>query len=507
MKHKPLWMEEQTPALPRISDDCHFDVLVLGGGLTGLTVAYLLTKSGKRVAVLERDRIASGDTGHTTAHLTYVTDLRLGELVRRFGQDAAQLVWRGGSAAINMIEAIVTTENIECDFRRVPGFLHASLLAHEDEQDELEAEATLARELGFEALFVPHVPVVCQQGICFANQAQFHATRYLKSLVQLIQRNGSEVFEQSEVTAVEDDPLAVSANEHRVSADYLVIATHVPLLGNTGIVRGALFQSKIAPYTSYVLGARAPKGTFPEACFWDTSDPYYYLRITQQPDHDYLIFGGEDHKTGQAQNAEERYGRLTEILYGIVPQADIDRSWSGQVIEPHDGLPLIGETADRQFVATGFSGNGFTFGTLAAIMACDSVFGRSNPWQDIFAVSRKPWRGGVWNYVKENLDYPYFLVKDRISAADGAAVEEIAPGDGKVLRLNGRWTACHRDEQGELQQVSAICTHLGCVVHWNNAERTWDCPCHGSRFDTTGAVIAGPAESPLEAARQGANQR
>ena len=309
---------------------------------------------------------------------------------------------------------------------------------------------------------------------------------------------GVAVFENSEVTETEADPLRVKANDEWIDTDYLVIATHVPLMGNAGLLGSALFQTKLAPYSSYVVGAALPKSALPEAEFWDTSDPYYYLRVDAHGTSDYAIFGGLDHKTGQEEDTEARFAELIAMLLKLVPEARVDHRWSGQVVETHDGLPYIGEMADRQFVATGFSGNGTTFGTLAGVMATDAVFGRENPWQELFSVSRKKLRGGTWDYLKENVDYPYYLLRDRLAKAEGDSVADVQPGEGKILKIDGQRVACARDEKGEATLVSAVCTHMGCIVHWNSAERTWDCPCHGSRFKVDGKVLAGPAETPLE---------
>jgi nitrite reductase/ring-hydroxylating ferredoxin subunit len=254
----------------------------------------------------------------------------------------------------------------------------------------------------------------------------------------------------------------------------------------------------LIPYSSYAISARIPRGDFPESSFWDTSNPYYYLRIDRARDHDRAIFGGEDHKTGQADDTAARFKRLEGLLKQLSPKAKIENRWSGQVIETIDGLPLIGETAENQFVATGFAGNGMTFGTLAGMMACDRALGRENPWHIVFDVNRKKIRDGAWKFLRENLDYPYYLLRDRFKSAEAPSARAVKRGEGKVIEVDGQRVACSRDGQGKLYQVSAVCTHLGCLVHWNQAEETWDCPCHGSRFRRTGEVLAGPAESPLE---------
>ncbi|MEX2172824.1 MAG: FAD-dependent oxidoreductase [Pirellulaceae bacterium] len=499
MTTRSLWLDTPLPGFPTLTADRRCDVAILGGGITGLTAAYLLQRAGKSVVVLERDKLAAADTGHTTAHLAYVTDLRLSKLVDTFGEEAARLVWQAGQAAINAIEAIADKERIECQLRRVPGFLHASLTEKSDETHALRDETDLARELGFAASFRETVPHFQKPGIVFPNQAKFHPRAYLAGLARAIEQGGGAIFEQSEATEAAGDPIVVKANGHSVRCEHLVIATHVPLMGKTALVPATLFQTKLAPYSSYAVGAVVPKGTLPEACFWDTSDPYYYLRVDSRAESDYAIFGGEDHKTGQVADTDQCFVKLEAMLKQILPSARPDRRWSGQVVETNDGLPYIGETAQRQYVATGFSGNGMTFGTASAMMICDAITGKENPWQELFSVDRKKVRGGVWQYLKENFDYPYYLIADRLSSSEGTATIDVPRGEGKILTLDGQRVACSRDDQGQVTTVSAVCPHMGCLVHWNGAERTWDCPCHGSRFHPSGEVLAGPAESPLEA--------
>ena len=499
MAMQSYWIDSaQLPRFPKLSEDLQVDVVIVGGGITGITAASLLKKAGRSVALLERDRCACVDTGHTTAHLTYVTDTRLSELAKTFGKDHAQAAWDAGRAAMGQIRALVDDAHIDCGYSSVPGYLHAPWKQPgTDETQRLQEDAALAAELGFDAHYVESIPFAKRAGIRFANQAKFHPLRYLAGLLPRIAGEGSHVFEHTEVTAFQDEPLAVTANGHTIRCDYLVIATHVPLMGTTGLVSATLFQTKLASYSSYAIGAKVPKGIVPEALFSDTDDPYYYLRVDRLPHHDYAIFGGEDHKTGQETDADVCVQRLEEMLASILPQATVDARWTGQVVETHDGLPYIGETADRQFVATGFAGNGMTFGTLGAMMATDAALGKKNPWRDLFDVNRTK-VASVWDYLKENIDYPYYYLKDKLAAAEGTSLDALKRGEGKILKLDGQRVAAYRNAHGKVTKLSAVCTHMGCIVHWNQADSTWDCPCHGSRFQATGAVLAGPAETPLE---------
>ncbi len=497
MSHLSYWLSSASlPRFPPVADDLEVDVAVIGGGLTGITTAYLLKKEGKRVALLERDRCASVDTGHTTAHCTAVTDLRLYEMESRFGRDVAAAVWDAGMAAIEQISACIEYEQIACDFRRVPGYLHSALDEELDSKIDFDREGKLASELGIEMRQADKVPLFDRPGIEFENQAFFHPTKYLAALVARIPGDGSHVFEQSDASEVESSPLCIKVNGRRVSCGAVVMATHNPLVGIASSLGATLFQTKLALYTSYAVSGHVPPGRLPEGLFWDTSDPYYYLRIEKRRGYDYLIFGGQDHKTGQETDTTDRYRQLERLLHAYVPDAKFDFQWSGQVIETNDGLPYIGELTENQYGATGFAGNGMTFGTLGAMVMTDLILKRRNPWAELFSPSRKSLVKGAWNYMAENKDFAYYFIRDRLARAD-RDFSDLSLGEGKILSLDGRKVAAYRDHEGAVSLCSAVCTHLKCIVRWNRAEKTWDCPCHGSRFKPTGEVISGPAEEPL----------
>ncbi len=495
----PYWTDSASiSTFPRLNRAIDVDVVVVGGGITGLTTAYLLATSGRSVAVLERDRCAEVDTGHTTAHLTMVTDRRLKELEHAFGRTHAQAVWDAGLAAIAQVEAIVREHDVDCAFEWVDGYLHAPYgKASGEGTNEFQDEANLAIALGFDASFVDDVPFAGGPGIRFENQARFHPRKYLAGLATAARAKGVLIFEQSGVEEFTDDPLEVKANGHSVRARDIVIATHNPLVGVVGMVGATLFQTKLALYTSYVVAGRVPRDTVPDALFWDTADPYHYLRLDRHRDHDLVVFGGEDHKTGQASDSHARYERLEHAIAARIPTIDFTHRWSGQVIETPDGLPYIGQMTDHQYAATGFGGNGMTFGTLAAIMIADAISGRRNPWSELFDPGRAAIRRGLWEYLKENADYPYYMVRDRFAGAEGRSQRSVKRGQGKVIEHHGAKVAAYRAPDGALTLRSAICTHMACIVRWNDAERTWDCPCHGSRFRSDGGVISGPAEKPL----------
>lgn len=499
IKKESPWKEGANQAVyPLLDRDLQVDALIIGGGITGITAAYLLTKAGKSVALLEKNRIASGETGYSTAHGTYPTDTRLAQLADYFGRNHAQAAWDAQLAAIQKIAEIVSEQQLEVELRHVPGYLFSTFGADvEKEGPELLTESHFAADLGFDVSYVQSAPVVKRPAIRFANQIKFHPGKYLAQLARHIIKEGGMIFENSEVDVVDDLPLRAHANGHTIQCTDVLIATHVPLQGIRSTLAAALFQTKIAAYSTYAMEAQLPPGSTSEALFWDTADPYLYLRFDRLPNYDRLIIGGEDHKTGQQTATEDCYLKLQTTLHALFPEAKIARRWSGQVIETNDGLPFIGEAAPGQFIASGYSGTGITWGTLAAMMFHDHANGIRNPWADLLSASRIPLLK-TWDYLRENKDYPYYYLKGlfSIDTEDGS---HLLTGEGKIICRKGKKLAAFRREDGALCLHSAICPHMGCVVAWNAAEKTWDCPCHGSRFAGNGQVIAGPAECQLKA--------
>ena len=503
MKSTSYWFDSaKRPRFRPLARSLSVDVLVVGGGVTGIVTSYLLRKAGLRVALVERDRLAERDSGHTTAHLTYVTDKRLHALVKHFGRDHARATWDAGAAAIDEIEHLVREENIECEFSRVPGYLHAPVTGGTtDEGPNLKKDAKLANEFGLNAAYLDRVPFMNRPGVRFGDQAKFHPLKFLFALAQKTHGDDARIFENSAVTKFDAKKKRAKANGHWINYDRVVLATNNPLLGESGLVSGMLFQTTLSLYSTYVVGATIPRGTIPIASFWDTNDPYQYLRVDRQRESDYAILGGEDHKTGQVRNTETCFRNVEKALLELAPAAKIDHRWSGQVIESADGLPYIGPNEDDQFIGTAYSGNGYTFGVIAAVMARDWITGAKNPWSDLFSPDRKAIRRGAWDYLRENKDYPYYLIQDRFRSPEGKSLSAVKRGEGKILKLGRKKLAVYRDQRGNVKKMSAVCTHMGCLVRWNQAESTWDCPCHGSRFGPKGNVLAGPAETPLAVAK------
>lgn len=499
MIDQSLWRASPAPSFKHSDLPQSVDVVVIGAGITGLTAALLLKRAGKTVAVFERERIGAGDTGNTSAHLTYLTDSPLSTLSHEIGREAAELVWRGEAAAIDLIEANAA-DGIACGFQRVPGFLCAPFFdpVTESSVDSLRKEAERDTAGGFPVRFLDSGPITGKPAISLADQALFHPLDYLYGLASKVDGGGSFVREEREVGSVIDDPLAVIVDGQTIACTDLVVATHEPMVGIRNLAAATLFQTKLYAYSSYVIGAPFDDSIEPGS-YNDMSDPYFYLRVHDTAAGRYAIFGGLDHKTGQESDTDAVFTRLQDAFRRLIPSARPERRWSGQVIESPDGLPYIGRVTDHQYVATGYAGNGMTFGTLAGMLIRDAIAGVDNPLFEVLDPNRKASSfDAVKRLITENVDYPAYLIGDRLRGADGSGVENVPRGGGKVLAIDNRRVAVHRRDDGSVVKVSAVCTHMGCLVRWNNAERTWDCPCHGSRFTPDGLVLGGPAESPLD---------
>lgn len=493
----PIWKDIALDAYPSLSRDTETDVVVIGAGVTGLTAARALHQAGRRVIVLDRQAMARGETGNTTAHLTAFIDVPLLELVKAYGEATARSIWEAGVAAQAYIEQAVHDEQIDCEFERCEGYVLGALDEQETAREGVEfaSEATVARDLGFDAHYTDAVPIFNRPGYRLDRQAKVHPTKYLRGIARGLAAQGVPIYENSPVASVDDDHQVELANGHRIQAKYIVVATHVPIIGHKAWLTATAFQSKLLAYSTYVVSGLVRE--LPSMLLWDSSDPYYYLRFDQTEQGTRAIFGGRDHKTGQEKDTPQRYEALEQMLKRYLPEFRADRRWSGQVINTPDGLPYIGWVADHQYACTGYNGNGITLGTIAGIMACDAILERESPWEKIFIPSRKPIMHGGVTYVRENLDYPTIMASDTLQSLPREPVA-LQPGEGQVVRGDGQKVACAIDRNGREHRLNAVCPHMGCVVRWNVAEQTWDCPCHGSRFAVDGSLLAGPAEQGLE---------
>jgi glycine/D-amino acid oxidase-like deaminating enzyme/nitrite reductase/ring-hydroxylating ferredoxin subunit len=487
-----LWMQTLPPQSPApLRQDLRTEVCIIGAGIAGISTAYLLAKAGKRVVVLEDGAVGGGETGRTTAHLSSALDDGYFELERLHGPDGARLAAASHAAAIDQIESIVGAEAIDCRFERLDGYL---FVPPGESVDILYTELEAARRAGMTGvdLFQRVPQLAFDSGPClrFPRQAQFHPLSYLSALVSALGRMGAVVHGKTRVAGVEPGPPAriTTDDNHAVIADFVVCAT------NTPVIDWLVIHSKQAAYRTFALGARIT-GRIPLALYWDTADPYHYVRLSD----DILIVGGEDHKTGQADDGDERLARLESWSRERFPVGPVEFKWSGQVMEPVDGLAYIGRNPGDKghvFVATGDSGHGMTHGTIAGMLITDLILGRPNEWEQLYDPSRKSLKS-TGEYARENLN----VVKqytDFVTSGEVRSESEIPPGHGAILREGLKKIAVYRDEGGGLHRASAVCPHLGCIVHWNSLEGSWDCPCHGSRFGTDGSVLNGPALGGLD---------
>jgi glycine/D-amino acid oxidase-like deaminating enzyme/nitrite reductase/ring-hydroxylating ferredoxin subunit len=496
-----VWMATaDTPQRLPANQDVSADVCIVGAGIAGITTAYLLSREGRSVVLLDDGPTAGGETARTTAHLSFYNDDGLANVESRHGEQGLRLANESHSTAVDQIDKNVREENIDCDFLRLSGYLFIS--PNGQGMDFLEKELDAARRTGLEMFFVDRAPLdgfdtgPC---LCVPNQGQFHPLRYLSGLTKAFLRNGGLLFNQTHATSVEggDTARVLTKNGLTITAGSVVVATNSPINDRFAI------HTKQAPYRTYVVGLRVPRFSVSRGLYWDTEDPYHYVRT--QPisdaggDYDVLIVGGEDHKTAQANDPDQRWLRLEQWARERFPSIQsVDFRWSGQVMDTVDYLGYIGRNpgdADNVYIATGDSGMGMTHGTIAGILLTDLICGRENPWAKLYDPGRIR-LSAAGTFAQENLNVAVKYT-DWMKGGEVQSIGEIAPDTGALLQRGAQKIAVYKDAAGATHECSATCPHLGCIVHWNFAEHTWDCPCHGSRFDAYGKVVNGPANDDL----------
>lgn len=497
---RSLWMSVEMPPTDFLNEDLRVDVCVIGSGIAGLTTAYRLLEEGLSVAVVESKGLASGATPLTTAHLSHVMDCGLVRLERSHGTQRAQLAVQSHTAAIDWIEDTVTKECITCDFERIDGYLFASTEADVSRIDEeWEAVQRIGQTNVTQNDSISPVPFMEKSYLRFTRQAQFHPIKYLYGLVKAIQRMGGRLYSGTHVVEVNDRPsITVKTLDGRnISPHFLVVTTNTPI---TNVVT---LHTKQAAYMTYAIAAEIPVGSVYKALYWDTDDPYHYVRIHSDTvagqEQELLIVGGEDHKTGQAHDGERRYTALETWMRERFPMAkEVLFNWAGQVMESVDGLAYIGRNpgdSPNVYVATGDSGMGITHGTIAGFILPDLIMNRSSPWASLYDPSRQPLKAAA-TFLSESLNMAA-QYGDWLTSGDVASEADIPLDEGAVIRNGLSKIAAYRDPAGVLHRCSAVCPHLACIVAWNSSQKTWDCPCHGSRFDRFGKVMNGPATTNL----------
>jgi glycine/D-amino acid oxidase-like deaminating enzyme/nitrite reductase/ring-hydroxylating ferredoxin subunit len=506
-KNISYWIDSHPPiSFSPLKENLETDVVIIGGGIAGVSVAYRLSTLGKKIILVEDGNVCSGESGRTTAHLVTALDDRYEHLEKLFGEEGARLAYESNKAALDFIEQTITKEKIDCDFERLPGylFMHPS-----SKEDTLEKEFKAALKAGIKVEMLNNIPGINkreQECMMFPMQAQFHPLKYIKGLCDAIIENGGQIFTNTHAMEITEEGIVTDKN-FNIHAQHIVVATNAPVNSNY------IMPMKQFPYRTYVIAATIKKEILPKALWWDTGDydtnpdipPYHYVRLQKfNDDYDLLISGGEDHATGLADAdvipEENRYAMIEDWTRQMFPIEDVVYHWSGQILEPMDSLGYIGRNPwDKKniYIVTGDSGNGMTNGTVASLLIPDLIMGKENEWEKIYNPSRikiltagkiwfKEFTGGFTAYLRNSPD------------GKDVKLSEIKTGEGKIIGLEKKKYGVYCDEHHQLHLVSAECTHLGCIIKWNNDEKSWDCPCHGSRFTYEGKVLNGPANKNLE---------
>ncbi|WP_286681408.1 FAD-dependent oxidoreductase [Methanoculleus sp. DTU007] len=495
-RHESYWMATTAQTShPPLSGDLETDVAVIGGGIVGITTALLLKRAGYMVTVIEADRIARGVTGRTTAKITSLHRLIYAELIDRFGSSQAKQYADANQAAIEMVASLVREYDIPCDFVRKPAYTYAE---SEEERDLVAAEADAARSLGLPATFVEDVPLPARTygAVRFSDQAQFHPLRYLLYLASLIPGDGSRIFEKTRALEVQDGGgwCAIRTENGIITSRAVVLATHYPFYDSPGF-----YFARMEPSRSYVIGARIDE-PFPEGMFINADGPVHSWRSQPAEGGELVLVGGMEHRTGEQVDTRRHYRDLEAYARSVYPIRSVDYRWSTQDYITIDGVPYIGPLADGHenvYIATGFRKWGMTNGTAAAMILADMILGRANPWAEVYAPDRFKPAASARRFLVHNIEVAERYIGGVISRPAGD-LRDVAPGEGRILMIEGEKTGIFRDHEGRVHAVNPTCSHLGCIVAWNSAEETWDCPCHGSRYDPDGKVIHGPAVRDLK---------
>ena len=498
---RSLWMEVAAPRAPSLEQRLTADVAVIGSGIAGVSTAYELSKQGLTVIVLDRGPLGRGITSRTTAHLSYSHDDLYGEVISKHGEKRAKECFASQYAAISRLDEIRKEERISCDFVRADALLFA---AKSDDVKTLEDEIEACKKVGFAGVdWVRNIKIAgpYARAIRFPEQAHFHPLKYLYGVIAVLKKRGVKFFANSAVVKIQENKKAVKVETKNgsVSANAVVLATNSPIANRIAV------HDKQAPYRTYAFAAHIKRGSLPDALYWDTEDPYHYVRIQPgEKGKDYLIVGGEDHKTGEANDADKRFERLKKWAKEYFPMiGKVTHQWSGQVLDPVDYLPFIGKNPgqERVFIATGDSGQGFTNGPLAGIILAGMISSGKHKWATLHDPARKT-ASAIKNFVSENIT-PVKNFAEYVTPGDVKSESSVKRGEGAIVRAGVSKQAVYRDNKGKLHKRSASCTHTGCIVHWNSFEKCWDCPCHGSHFSPQGEVLNAPAMMPLAVVKTG----
>lgn len=493
-----LWQDSTDDAMlsSQIPAGRNFDVIIAGAGITGITTGLQLQKAGKSVLICESQTMGFGTTGGTTAHLNTFLDTPYGVIQNKFGEKDAQLVARSIRQALELIKSNVQTYQVDCGYAELPAYL----FSQDDKQSkDLEDIIKAAHECNVHASWdekIP-IPVEFQKVVKFGGQATFHPTRYLAALARAFENAGGVLLENCRITAVdegeESHTVTTAFGEFRTR--YFIYATHVPPGVN-------LLHFRCAPYRSYAMAVKLQnESQYPDALVYDMYDPYHYYRTQVIDGEKYLIVGGEDHKTGHQENTEDCFRKLEAHIRKYFSVSEIVNKWSSQYYEPTDGLPYIGHLPGHpgtMYVATGYGGNGMVLSNVAALTLTDMIVSGESEYEELYDPNRIKLVAGFSNFMKEAADVVGKLIEKVLPTDKLDELADMANGEARVVKYEGHRLAIYKDENGTVHALNSACTHIKCEVAWNNAERSWDCPCHGSRFSVTGEVLTAPARKDLE---------
>jgi len=474
-------------------EDSSFDVVIAGGGITGLTTGLLLQESGFKCAILEANTLCFGTTGGTTAHLNTILDTPYTTIIKNFNRDTAQVVADAAKAAIAHVRSNIGKYKISCGFEMSTAYLFSQI---QDQTEELHEIYEASKSLGIDIEYTHKLPVniPMSRTVAIHGQAKFHPTHYVMGLATAFQSLGGRIIEYCPVTDAEnEEPITVHTERGDITCTYLIYATHIPPGKN-------ILDTRCAPYRSYAMAVTL-KGKYPEGLVYDMYDPYHYYRTQNVDGKSYFIVGGEDHKTGHEENTQACFLKLEAHIQSHFLVDQVLYKWSSQYFEPVDGIPYIGHLPGEPgniLVATGFGGNGMIYSAVSALLFKEILLKETEKYVPVFNPNRIKPVAGFSNFVRENADVVKTWVGKLLPPDKLASFSDMAPGEGRVVKVDGDTVALYKDEQGELHAISPTCTHMGCHVTWNNMEKTWDCPCHGARYSPDGAVLTGPAVKSLE---------
>ncbi|MCA1011905.1 FAD-dependent oxidoreductase [Halobacillus halophilus] len=492
----PLWRHQSIGSFPALTENTEADVTVIGSGITGIMTAYLLVKKGFRVVILEAGKIVEGTTGYTTAKISSQHGLIYDHLIQTFGKEKAKLYYDANQEALQLMDQIRQEHHIDCDFAYQDAYVYSTTV---ESKRNIEKEAKAYEQLGIDGELSQHtdLPFPVTASIKMKDQAHFNPVKFLLPLIEYLRENGTSIYEDTRAVDIKEGkrPEVITRNGQRVHSDHVVMASHFPFKDFKG-----LYFARLHVDRSYSLAVKMT-GQLPDGMYLNAESPKRSLRHAIDSNGDrYLLIGGEGHPSGQSRNTEQHYKRLRDYAEQHFDVESVPYRWSSQDMTTLDMVPYIGPITEKHFnihVATGFAKWGMTNGTAAAMVITDLISQDHSPYAELFNPSRFHAQEDVKSFTKENANVAKEFVKGKLSKGD-RTIDDLIPDEGAIINIDGKKAGAYKTDDGTMKIVDTTCTHMGCDLEWNNGERSWDCPCHGSRFTPDGEVIEGPATEPLK---------